>query len=367
MQFISDKFNTQHFYPPIQPLLNTIYLWGAHLSDTTYLPATMNVFLSRALQSVSLSLCHHDSKDHPQKTVQTIQAEVLLANYFICNARLLEGRYHLSTASSLALSCGLHKSGSETARQGSIAGLGDSITIASGVEREETIHAMWTVLALNNIWMAVDSLPSNIAYTTDGVKVDTPWPVDFETIGNQSNTTFTGSNTIQNFLMGTQDGATSYRALYAKCSILFEQATMVGIRYKEGDILLYTAWIKDSHKSFHLGQSAELQRSFLALDALTSRFISSLPPIETVRNQTDSLVHSTRDLLCIHTLAYSARMRLYLPFAYSDEISYNQAMQCARSIIEAIHLIDLDTNNQADYVDPILGVSNVFGYISQIS
>jgi len=144
---------------------------------------------------------------------------------------------------------------------------------------------------------------------------------------------------------------------------------MVGIRYKEGDILLYTAWIRDSHKSFHSGQIPELQRFFLALDALTSRFISSLPPIETVRNQTDSLsvVHSTRDLLCIHTLAYSARMRLYLPFAYSDEISYNQAMQCARSIIEAIHLIDLDTNNQADYVDPILGVSNVFDYTSQIS
>jgi len=143
----------------------------------------MAVFLNRALQSVSLSFCHHASENHPQQVVQTIQAEVLLANYFICNGRLLEGRYHLAAASSLVLSCGLHKLGSETARREPIIGFGDNI--ATSVEREEAIHAMWTVLALNNIWMAVDSLPSNIAYMSDGVKVDTPWPIDLGFVGHQ--------------------------------------------------------------------------------------------------------------------------------------------------------------------------------------
>ncbi len=38
-----------------------------------------------------------------------MQAELLLAIYFFCLGRYLEGRYHANAAVSLAVSCGLHR------------------------------------------------------------------------------------------------------------------------------------------------------------------------------------------------------------------------------------------------------------------
>jgi len=106
----------------------------------------------------------------------------------------------------------------------------------------------------------------------------------------------------------------------------------------------------------HVDQSPELQQFFISLEVLTKNLISSLPPIDTTRNRNNSLVYSPSDLLCIHTLAHSARMRLHLPFIHSDETSSIQVFQSARTIVETVRSVALDAN-QVDYVDPILGVS----------
>ncbi|THV04999.1 hypothetical protein K435DRAFT_898938, partial [Dendrothele bispora CBS 962.96] len=109
---VSDYSNLQEGLRPIQPLLNTIYLWGAHFSSSpAYSPDQMSFFLNRAIQSVSSSLSTPGNRDHPQAVIQTIQASVLLANYLFCHGRLLEGRYHVASASSLILSFGLNKLG----------------------------------------------------------------------------------------------------------------------------------------------------------------------------------------------------------------------------------------------------------------
>ncbi|KAJ4485703.1 hypothetical protein J3R30DRAFT_1394854 [Lentinula aciculospora] len=91
---------------PSGSLLATVYFVGCIVSDTTAWQARSPEYLAQALQRTgSPGLVG----SHPQKVLHTIQAEVLLANYFFSSGRLLEGRYHVSTAMSLCVGSGLNK------------------------------------------------------------------------------------------------------------------------------------------------------------------------------------------------------------------------------------------------------------------
>jgi len=148
----------------------------------------LTAFIRRALQTVSTGL----QGNHSQKVIQTIQAEALVAQFLFGNGRLLEGRYHVTAAVSLVLSAKLNKiagggrmpsagfSGSAGVGRGAGTVSGEILPVPrDAVEEGERIHAFWTVLWLNNLWTAIDGLPSNVAYTTDDARVDTPWPLEF--------------------------------------------------------------------------------------------------------------------------------------------------------------------------------------------
>jgi hypothetical protein len=157
-------------------LLNTVYLWGIHLSPTTEFAVYSPMFLSRALQSTSQALLG----THPHKVIQCIQAEVLLAQYFFRNARILEGKYHMSAAVSLVLSSGFHKIRSP--EESSVFALSE-VQPVIGVPSDSTgegerINAFWTVLILNNCWTTADGSPSSMSDTTPGARIDAPWPLN---------------------------------------------------------------------------------------------------------------------------------------------------------------------------------------------
>jgi hypothetical protein len=155
---------------PSSALLVCVYLWGIRLSDNPNLRAQEPNALSRAVQEVSGAL----SSSHPQKEMHTLQAQLLLATYFFSSGRLVEGQYHVSSASSLAMSIGLHHQ--YPLVNTTIPPSRDSI------EDGERILAMWTVLLLDKSWALALDAPPNIpcCIDDDTVRIETPWPLEVQ-------------------------------------------------------------------------------------------------------------------------------------------------------------------------------------------
>ena len=72
---------------PAAVLLDVVYLWAIHLSGSDEFTAYEGDYLSRALRTAVDAL----SDTHPSAVLHTIQAEVLLAHYFLKNTRFLQG------------------------------------------------------------------------------------------------------------------------------------------------------------------------------------------------------------------------------------------------------------------------------------
>ncbi|TFY57751.1 hypothetical protein EVJ58_g6830 [Rhodofomes roseus] len=149
-------------------LLYAVYSYGAHLSCIEALTAHVPALLNRAVEAVSADL--GGPRRYP--LTQTIQAEVILANYFFCVGRQLEGRYHCSAAVALVLSAQLHKIRSLSTSD-SHSPLGQPL---DRIEEGQSINAFWTVFAIDKGWCVASGSPSQL----DGSNIDTPWPLDME-------------------------------------------------------------------------------------------------------------------------------------------------------------------------------------------
>lgn len=170
---IASSADAQHRMAHLsRALLNAVYLYGARLSCIPALTVHEPTLLARAVEAVSCDLAGHGR--YP--LIQTIQAEVILANYFFCVGRMLEGKYHASAAVALVLSAQLHK----------IRPLSPPDTHPpadsplDGIEEGERINAFWTVFALDKEWAVVSGTPSLLDGQDGPVAVDTPWPLDIE-------------------------------------------------------------------------------------------------------------------------------------------------------------------------------------------
>jgi len=312
-------------------LLNTAYLWGAHLSRSMEISGSEIAFASRALQSTAQAL----SGDHSQGVVQCIQAEVLLALYFFRNARVLEGKYHTSAAVSLVLSAGLHKlRTTESHSSGLLFGPAGPILgpPADAIEEGERINAFWTVLILNNCWTTADASPSNISYGAPGSRVDTPWPREI-TAYSQSSLSNTGSHTIQKFLANNWDDGTSTLALHAKASILFEQSAR---------------FVRQYHQDMSPQENGQFYAAFTSLDNLLIKFTDELPSIQSLGAQGGL----TRTLMIIHTLVHVAAIQLHNPFIVEYPASQARFVASASSIVQLINDSDI---GQFPSINPIIG------------
>jgi hypothetical protein len=174
------QFPLGHPSRPSPALLSTVYLWGIHLSQSDALREHESEFLSRALRRTSNAL----SGSHPQKFLHALQAEILLAYYFLRNGRFLEGKYHCSAAASLTISGGLNKIRSGRTPSPAV----DFVRTRSpalppprdAVDEGERINGFWAALTLDKCWSVALGSPSN--FTDDetlGTRVDTPWPLDY--------------------------------------------------------------------------------------------------------------------------------------------------------------------------------------------
>ncbi|KAF8193971.1 hypothetical protein K438DRAFT_2017608 [Mycena galopus ATCC 62051] len=302
--------------PPV--LLNVMYLWGVHLSKdariTTYEPA----FLVHALRSTAGSL----SGAHPRTILHSMQASVLLAYYFIRDRRLLEARYHIAAAVSIALSAGLHRirAAPQDGRPPGFMPL-EHCALPSpkcAAEEGERIGAWWTVLNLNNC----HGSPSNVSYGSgdSGLNIDTPWPLETRDYVERPHLLpLCSSATVAKFLADVPDDAISDAAWHAKASILFEETNRINIRDRADGPLNNTEFDTLDRK----------------IDALTA----SLPPIRSKR------------CLIVHSLCRGATIQLHHLLANERTASRAKQLLAARAMVDILRRTDVP---KVGLIDPVL-------------
>ncbi|KAJ6549495.1 hypothetical protein B0H10DRAFT_1288223 [Mycena sp. CBHHK59/15] len=315
--------------PPAAVLLDVVYLWAIHLSGSDRYIAYEASYLSRALQTGVDAL----SSTHYNAVLHTIQAEVLLAQYFLQNTRFLEGKYHLSAAVSLVISSGLHRIRSaDSYAVGGPLGPAFHVLTPPGdeIEESERINAFWTVLTLNNCWTTADGSPSNISYMGADARIDTPWPLDTNALHNQGQSLpHLNMGTVTTFLAGVPDGSTSLPALHAKAGILFEQASRLASQYR------LTMGTEHAHQFFAF---------FNSMDNLIEKFKVTLPAMQS---------HPTREMLVVHSLVHVATVQLHNRFVVDIPSSRVLELSAAHSIVADLSIVDV---NEFGYIDPIMGI-----------
>jgi hypothetical protein len=159
-----------HPLRPSPALIFSTYLFAIRISNDPLVKPNENAYLTRATQEAATAL----SGNHPNKVMHSIQAEVLLANYFFSNGRFFEGKYHVANAVSTAVSAGLHKIRSSTTAT--------NVPQRNTIDEAEGIICAWNVLNLDKCWaVALDDSP-NFEHSTHALaaKIDTPWPLDMD-------------------------------------------------------------------------------------------------------------------------------------------------------------------------------------------
>lgn len=160
---------------PPRALLNAVSLWAIRVSPG---PIADSIYSEEELLG---RVIHHLGRDvatiegSQQRLLHLIQAEVLLSLYYLDSGRFLEGNYHCAGATSLAFSVGLHQLGTPSQRPYPPLVISGVTTPASAdnIRAREEIDAFWSVVILNNYFVAVSGIPSNIPCDA---RISTPWP-----------------------------------------------------------------------------------------------------------------------------------------------------------------------------------------------
>ncbi|KAL0954213.1 hypothetical protein HGRIS_005341 [Hohenbuehelia grisea] len=332
-------------------LISAACLWGLRLSRTgvsnspegthqqSVLRQAEEGYLNQALDKLAGMVTSPTISPHV-RVLHTIQAEILLANYFFDSGRAQEGRHHTSTAVALALGAGLNRGNGGVAPPTALPPTMDSI------ETRERIGAFWAVLMLDNLWSAALETPPNLqlrASTGQGVEVDIPWPSE-----DGVEVELSSRSVITEFLNGTETGnrGRSLTALLIKASILVERAHYLGRRYRP---------------DFNATQRDSFQANQAALGGVMRRFISSIP------NPDASTMPDTtlRTLSTIHTISQFAKIKLFSLGRYGEELgspnSRNIAVETAIMISRTAPATD---ESNVTFVNPMLGVRICHTYLN---
>ncbi|KAJ7214894.1 hypothetical protein GGX14DRAFT_609674 [Mycena pura] len=251
-------------------LLNAVFLWASRISQNLIVDSrySQEYLVARTVSAIAgdtmlIDSCH--------RTLQVIQAEVLLSLYYMEVGQFLQGSYHCAAATSLAFSIGLHQHGypsypgpfpPEILRHFHPM---DTVNVRS----TKLLSAFWSVVILNNYWVAACGVPSRIP---SGTTIGTPWPTVTQLHSVAAST--------RNDVAGN-----SLLALLANASILFECVITFTVIY----------------------QGLHYPAEFEALDYHLEAFSESLPPIHGVVD-----VPSTQLCLVTHIFVNAALLQLHV-------------------------------------------------------
>ncbi|KAF8873966.1 hypothetical protein CPB84DRAFT_1798041 [Gymnopilus junonius] len=339
-RFQASFFINQPTGRPSPALISSAYLWAIRFSHDPSVKVHEAAYLDRATQDAATAL----SGTHPERIMHTIQAEVLLANYFFASGRFFEGKYHVTTAISMVFSAGLHRIRSATPQQSQTSADNRLSAPRDPTEEGERILALWTVLNLDKTWaIALEERP-NFEYSSHALatKIDTPWPLEMEDFEQgrlppQART----SNTIQNFLNGvaTPDLGVSLSAIEAKTAVLWERVATFTRKYQP-----------DSSPETMQTLLQEFNNLTSVLESVL-RHLPSPDPQALVRVQD---VQKARRAGVVYSMLCAAIIRLNVPLAStgSNAAAKRKMLATARTILEIV--LALRSRGPA-YLDPIIG------------
>ncbi|KAJ3864869.1 Zn(2)-Cys(6) binuclear cluster domain-containing protein [Lentinula novae-zelandiae] len=312
---------------PCPGLICAIYLIGLHLSGAT--EDEESAFLSRALLHVSNVL----SSSHPLRLIHGTQAEILLSTYFFRTGRILEGKYHLSAAVSLATCANLHKLRSGLSMGPfvpSVMGMdGHSLPDPKDfIEEGERINAFWTVFTMCNCWGVGVGGFSSMMFESYGSRIDTPWPLDMEDY----------EEAVRKFLAQTplqplRLYGPSNMALLSQASVLLERAASLGSSYTN---------------ELHSDEHIRYMKTFTAFDALIDSFTSSLPSFSQTYISSPDFV----TVWATHLICRAATIKLHNVFTASNAFSRKKVLECAERCVMLGRGMDLTSVE----VNPIFGL-----------
>lgn len=182
-------------HPLLDVLISATSLWGSRFSNNVSIQARQELLLGNAVQQVADALMIVNTGAPTHDVIAFIQAEVLLANYFFTQDRILEGRYHSSAAISLALSCKLHLQ--QSIRPRNTDPIPETSALLSGlpppedlIQVGERVNAFWTVHTLYKTWAVAMGAPINV-WAGEGnfgtqPDLEIPWPLSMDACENVS-------------------------------------------------------------------------------------------------------------------------------------------------------------------------------------
>ncbi|THV02352.1 hypothetical protein K435DRAFT_852824 [Dendrothele bispora CBS 962.96] len=294
----------QHMFPPDNSspslplsLISVVYLWGIHLSGHHSLMAHEESFLNRAIMNVLKS-------QQPHHIVPNIQAEVLLAHYFLRKGKFNSAMHHLNSAISHSVACGLHQLGSQhTGANFALPPPSDSL------EFGERLDAFWAIVLFHKSWVVALQWPSRISTILDDM-IYAPFPLEMSYYESGSFKFLPQKEpTLRQFLdYPENDGVTSDLA-----------------------VSVQLLSISDEIIQFH------------TFDRRLSDFIKTLPPIE---SYPERFRHSW---LVSNSSVQAAIIQLHS--AMNEPKSREKCLQAAEKIGLMIHTIP----HELEHVNPILG------------
>ncbi|RDB24708.1 hypothetical protein Hypma_007636 [Hypsizygus marmoreus] len=310
-------------------LMNAMYMWACFISRPEPLCQHEEHYLGLALDALQTAL-----RDG-EKIIDVIQGSCLLSMYFLATGRILEGSYHASAAAALAVQCGLHLNSQEEQLWPSDPQEPfDMKPSRIGVKDGERILAFWQVYNLDRCWSVILRKPSIIPDGLDPRQsINCPWPQELAEYEAGHINTCHPFQTIRGFFEGeVSPSGFSTQALRAKASALFSRADQ-----------LSTSW--DSRMKPPPSLAQEIQ----ALENAIAQFLPTLMPVD----QLDAILPEDKHtLLAAHTLAHTASIQLYRPFAQDDPVMFEKCSRAARACVSVIKFI-----GERDYgfLDPIIG------------
>ncbi|KAJ7614508.1 hypothetical protein FB45DRAFT_1035982 [Roridomyces roridus] len=300
-----------HIDRPSPALLSVTYLWGCVLGPASALadPYTEDGFLLATLNNLAADI--RAFAVHPKLILETLQAEILLSFYFLHVGLPVQGRYHAGAAASLALSAGLHRAPRSPQPDSSSSPpfpLAQMLLPADidAIGAAERIGAFWSVMLINNYWVASHGCPSAISCS---MSVDTPWPG-----GSRADAT------LSRFLNGDDREGNTPVAFLVKASILLERIVSFSVR---------------SNAAFDAS-------GFDTLDKRLQAFRSALPHVP-----------GNRTLFVARCLTELAVIRLHGPLARTAERAQYEMLGAAGRVVSTV--VPVASAEAAFGADPILG------------
>jgi len=330
-------FPLGHPSRPTPGLLHAVHLMGVHFSQPESQQDQESALLMKAVQHVSTDLLG----SHPNKVLQTLQAQILLTYYFFRVAAILEAKVHTSAAVSLALGSGLHRiRSSSISAPATIAIVQDQPYAlpppASGLQEAERINAFWSVLMLHKFVTVSLENPANVcgALEAPGMQIDTPWPVSLDNFKEgMFPPEFQTESTVRTFLNGFLGdiGAASSLEMAAKAAILFHRSAHVSGQWKP---------------NLEPRERAAYEAAARSMNMLIDLFRKQLPPLPEFNTQDPDL----RMTILTHALIDAAAIKLHWLFAYAWSTSRQICLAAARNLVS--YKLNLQ---ELGHFNPIMG------------